>query len=85
MQHNLAVVKEIVEDINRMSKSQVGTADGPGASRELGNEPQTGDGADEQASAQETVQEKLTAEQILGSDELANKWLKKWMRILNSF
>lgn len=77
VQHNLAVVKEIVEDINRMSKSQVGTADGPGASRELGNEPQTGDGADEQASAQETVQEKLTAEQILGSDELANKWLKK--------
>lgn len=75
--HNLAVVKEIVDDVNRMSESQVGTADGPGASRELGNEAQTGDGAEEQASAEETVKETMTAEQLLGSDDLANKWLKK--------
>lgn len=77
VEHNLKVIKDIVDDVNRMSKSQVGTADGPGASRELGNEPQTGDGAEEQASAEETIKEKMTAEQILGSDELANKWLKK--------
>ena len=75
--HNLEVVQGIVDDVNRMSKSQVGTPDGPGASRELGNEPQTGDGAEEQASEAETVKEKMTAEQILGSEELANKWLKK--------
>ncbi|OEF25581.1 VWA domain-containing protein [Vibrio rumoiensis] len=77
VEHNLKVILGIVDDVNRMSKSQTGTADGPGNSRELNDEPQTGDGAEEQASAEETVKQNMTAEQILGSDELANKWLKK--------
>lgn len=75
--HNLKVIQTIVDDVNRMSKSQVGTPDGPGSSRELGDEPQTGDGAEEEASQLQTVKEELTAEQILGSSELADKWLKK--------
>lgn len=77
IQHNLQVINNIVEDVNRMSQSQAGSAEGPEASKELGDQPQTGEGAEEQVSAQVMEKETLNAEQILGSDELADKWLKK--------
>lgn len=77
IQNNLQVMESIVEDVNRTSKSQVGSLDGPEASKELGDQPKTGDGAEEQVSEQLMEKETLNAEQILGSDELADKWLKK--------
>lgn len=77
IENNLAVIASIVEDVNRVSESQTGTLDGEESSKELGDQPKTGDGAEEKTSASLMEKETLNAEQILGSDELANKWLTK--------
>lgn len=45
-------MESIVEDVNRTSESQTGSLDGPEESKELGNQPKTGDGAEEQVSSQ---------------------------------
>ncbi len=39
--------------------------------------PQTGDGAEEQNVAELMIRETLKTNEILGSGELANKWLKR--------
>ncbi|MCV5275892.1 hypothetical protein OFC49_34715, partial [Escherichia coli] len=58
-----------------MSESQAGTEQE--ASTELGDNPQTAEGADEQTSAELMIKETLSADDILGSQELADKWLKR--------
>ncbi|MDO6541634.1 vWA domain-containing protein [Photobacterium sanguinicancri] len=75
--HNYQVIKGIVEEINRTSESQSGTTDGPEESFELGDNPQTAEGAEEQVSSEMMVRETLNANEILGSDELADKWLRR--------
>ncbi|UXI04550.1 VWA domain-containing protein [Photobacterium sp. TY1-4] len=75
--NNLQVISTLIEDINRMSESQTGTPDGPDASKALGDQPQTAEGAQETATQSLLEQETLNAEQILGSTELADKWLKR--------
>ncbi|WP_447475266.1 vWA domain-containing protein [Vibrio harveyi] len=77
VEHNLKVIGGIVEEINRTSESQAGTTDGPEESFELGDNPQTADGADEKTAAELMLKEKLNANEILGSQELADKWLKR--------
>ena len=77
IEHNLKVIGGIVEEINRTSESQAGTTDGPEESFELGDNPQTADGADEKTTAELMLKEKLNANEILGSQELADKWLKR--------
>lgn len=77
IQHNLQVISALVEEINRVSQSQIGTPDGPDSSQELGEQPQTGDGVNEQTAETFMQKETLNAAQILGSDELADKWLRK--------
>ncbi|WP_186175453.1 vWA domain-containing protein [Vibrio jasicida] len=77
VEHNLKVIGGIVEEINRTSESQAGTTDGPEESFELGDNPQTADGADEKTTAELMLKEKLNANEILGSQELADKWLKR--------
>lgn len=68
----------IVDEVNRMSESQKGTTDGPEESFELGDDkPKTGDGADEEVDASMMKEEKLNANEILGSQELADKWLRR--------
>ncbi|WP_348236356.1 vWA domain-containing protein [Vibrio parahaemolyticus] len=74
VEHNLKVIAGIVDEINQMSESQAGTEQE--ASTELGDNPQTAEGADEQTSA-ELIKETLSADDILGSQELADKWLKR--------
>lgn len=75
---NLAVMQGIVDEVNRMSESQKGTTDGPEESFELGDDkPKTGDGADEEVDASMMKEEKLNANEILGSQELADKWLRR--------
>ena len=75
---NLAVMQGIVDEVNRMSESQKGTTDGPEESLELGDDkPKTGDGADEEVDASMMKEEKLNANEILGSQELADKWLRR--------
>jgi len=75
---NLKVLNSIVEEVNRMSESQAGTTDGPEESFELADDkPRTGDGAEEETAAELMIKETLNANEILGSPELADKWLKR--------
>lgn len=75
VEHNLAVIGGIVEEINQMSESQAGTEQE--TSTELGDNPQTAEGADEQTSADMMIKETLSAADILGNQDLADKWLKR--------
>lgn len=75
VEHNLKVISALVEEINQMSESQAGTE--PDSSTELGDNPQTAEGADEQTTADKMVKEKLSADDILGNQEMADKWLKR--------
>ncbi|MGF1686510.1 VWA domain-containing protein [Photobacterium japonica] len=75
--HNYRVLSGIVDDINQFSESQAGSSDGPEQSFELGDEPQTAEGADEKTSAELMVKAHLSASELLGSDDLADKWLKR--------
>ncbi|MEZ9108571.1 VWA domain-containing protein [Vibrio cyclitrophicus] len=78
VEHNLAVIGGIVEEVNRTSESQSGTTDGPEESLELDDDqPRTGDGAEEETVAELMLKETLNANEILGSQELADKWLKR--------
>ena len=78
VENNLAVLSGIVEEVNRTSESQSGTTDGPEESLELDDDqPRTGDGAEEETVAELMLKETLNANEILGSQELADKWLKR--------
>jgi Ca-activated chloride channel family protein len=78
VENNLAVLSGIVEEVNRTSESQSGTTDGPEESLELeDDQPRTGDGAEEETVAELMLKETLNANEILGSQELADKWLKR--------
>ncbi|WP_144213234.1 vWA domain-containing protein [Shewanella donghaensis] len=75
---NLAAIQAIIDDINRYSESQKGTTDGLEESMELGkDEPISSDGFEEIAPEQVLGKETLNAREILGSEELANKWLSR--------
>ncbi|MDD9177653.1 MULTISPECIES: vWA domain-containing protein [Aliivibrio] len=77
-ENNLSVMQGIVDEVNRTSESQKGTTDGPEESFELAeDQPKTGDGADEEVDASLMTKESLNANEILGSQELADKWLRR--------
>lgn len=46
-------------------------------STELGDNPQTAEGAEEQTSQEMMIKEALSAADILGNQEVADKWLKR--------
>lgn len=75
VEHNLKVIGGIVENINQMSESQAGTEQE--MSTELGDNPQTAEGAEEQTSQEMMIKEALSAADILGNQEVADKWLKR--------
>ena len=75
--HNYQVMQSLVDEINRFSESQKGTTDGPEESIELADNPQTADGADETTTSELMLKETLNAREILGSEELADKWLSR--------
>jgi len=74
---NLHVIRHIIEQIDTTSQSQSNTTDGLEESIELGDNPQTSNGHDEQTSAAVMLREQLNANEILGSEALAEKWLKR--------
>ncbi|QQX78367.1 VWA domain-containing protein [Shewanella sp. KX20019] len=74
-QTNLQKIQKIIDDINRQSESQANTENE--ASKELGDEPQTSDGAEEKVSAEMLVQQTYTAEQLLADDALTQAWMKR--------
>ncbi|MBR9865503.1 MAG: VWA domain-containing protein [Oceanospirillales bacterium] len=76
--HNLAEIEALIEEINRFSESQ---SKGPDAasesSFELGDEPQTADGAEERVAEEELRVQRPTAEQLLADDSLTKRWLER--------
>ncbi|GLT19814.1 hypothetical protein GCM10007938_35970 [Vibrio zhanjiangensis] len=74
-EHNLHVINGIIQEINQMSESQAGTEND--TSTELGENPQTAEGADEKTSAELLLKETLSASDILADQALADKWLKR--------
>ena len=74
---NLTVMESIIDEINRVSESQTNTTESMEESIELGDNPQTADGAEEMASGILMKKETLNANEILGSEALADKWLKR--------
>lgn len=78
VENNLAVISTLIDNINQFSESQMNTPEGPEESHELGeNDPQTSDGVEEKVDEIFMMKETLNAEEILGSEDLANKWLKR--------
>jgi len=77
--HNLKVISDLIGEINDMSASQAASMDlDQEVSIELpDDQPQTGDGADEQTNQDLMVNQKFSAEDILGDPKLAEVWLKR--------
>ena len=72
--NNIKIVQAIIDNVNRLSESQK-TEDGDSV-KELGDEPQTGDGADKKEARKQKV-EQLSAEQLLLDPELNEMWLRQ--------
>lgn len=70
---NLAAVERIIDEINRMSESQ--QAEPGDASRELGDEPQTGDGAERDDVM--SVEQQYSADQLLNDPALNELWMRQ--------
>ncbi|PMH42214.1 hypothetical protein BCU68_14500 [Vibrio sp. 10N.286.49.B3] len=77
VENNLQVIQGIIAEVNRTSADQSGTTDGPEESFELGDNPLTGEGTEENIASGLMLTESLNENEILGSAELADKWLKK--------
>ncbi len=75
---NLAIVSEYIEFINQYSDSQARSMEGASEqSTELGDKPQTADGAEERVTDDSKISESYSADQILQDQEIADKWLKR--------
>ena len=73
---NIIIVQAIIDEVNRLSASQA-PEDGE-AIKELGDEPQTGDGADQKEAPTEAAEiEQLSAEQLLLDPSLNEMWLRQ--------
>jgi len=72
--NNIEIVQTIIDDVNRLSESQ--KAEDGDSVKELGDEPQTGDGADKKELRKQKI-EQLTAEQLLLDPELNEMWLRQ--------
>jgi len=72
--NNLAIVQAIIDDVNRLSESQ--KPEEGASSKELGDEPQTGDGAEKQEARKQVV-EQLSAEQLLLDPAINDMWLRQ--------
>ncbi|MEZ9236699.1 hypothetical protein [Shewanella sp. 10N.286.52.A9] len=72
--HNLALVQGIIDEVNRIAESQQGEAgDSP---QELGDDPQTGDGAKKKEMVLK-VAEHYDASQLLLDPKLNEMWLRQ--------
>lgn len=73
IKNNLALIQGIIDEVNRYSQSQ---KEEGASSKELGDEPQTGDGAEKQLLKQQLI-EQYTAEQLLLDPALNEMWLRQ--------
>ncbi|TLU68076.1 hypothetical protein FE810_00215 [Thalassotalea litorea] len=72
-QKNLQIVQSIIDEVNRISESQ--QQENSDAPKELGDDPQTAEGAERNVSVEQL--EQYSAEDILQDPELANMWLRQ--------
>jgi Ca-activated chloride channel family protein len=72
---NIVIVQAIIDEVNRLSASQ--KAEDGEAIKELGDEPQTGDGAEREEAPKEQEIEQLTAAQLLLDPSLNDMWLRQ--------
>ncbi len=72
---NLALLQALIDEINRMSASQ--TNDENQSSKELGDNPQTGEGADDVVAQQWLQDEQYTADQLLSDETLNALWMRR--------
>jgi len=72
---NIVIVQAIIDEVNRLSASQ--KAEDGESIKELGDEPQTGDGAERQEAAKQQKIEQLSAEQLLLDPSLNEMWLRQ--------
>ncbi|WP_421194600.1 VWA domain-containing protein [Aeromonas enteropelogenes] len=75
--HNLAIIQAMIDEINLQSESQAGGENANEVSSELGDAPQTGDGADEEVASQMLEQITLDASSLLDDPAMVDKWLKR--------
>jgi len=72
---NIKIVQAIIDEVNRLSASQ--RAEEGESIKELGDEPQTGDGAEREEAPKEQEIEQLSAEQLLLDPSLNEMWLRQ--------
>jgi len=72
---NIVIVQAIIDEVNRLSASQ--KAEEGESIKELGDEPQTGDGAEREEAPKDQEIEQLTAEQLLLDPSLNAMWLRQ--------
>ncbi|WP_394173185.1 tetratricopeptide repeat protein [Thalassotalea litorea] len=72
-QTNLDIVQSIIDEVNRISQSQ--QQESSDAPKELGDDPQTADGAERKVSVKQL--EQYSAEDILQDPQLAQMWLRQ--------
>ena len=75
--HNLHLIQNMIDEINRLSESQANTGELEQSQELPENEPQTADGADEQVLQSQIKKQTLSAEQILANEKIADKWLRR--------
>lgn len=75
--HNLVLIQNMIDEINRFSESQANTGEAEQSQELPENEPQTSDGADEQVLESQIKKQTLSAEQILADKQIAEKWLRR--------
>lgn len=83
-QQNMALMQSIIDQINQFSESQNNNLEKQ-SSRELGDKPETSDGAEVEVDKAQVVQEELSAEQIMNNTEMSEKWMKRVEGRLDSF
>jgi Ca-activated chloride channel family protein len=80
---NIRIVQAIIDEVNRLSASQ--KAEDGEAIKELGDDPQTGDGAEREEAPKEQEIEQLSAEQLLLDPSLNDMWLRQVQKNPASF
>lgn len=71
---NIVIVQDIIDEVNNMSASQ--QPEEGESIKELGDEPQTGDGAEKQEAKEQEIQQ-LSSEQLLLDPALNEMWLRQ--------
>lgn len=79
---NRDIVQAIIDEVNRLSEAQ--QPEQGESIKELGDEPQTGDGAEKQEARKQKV-EQLSSEQLLQDPSLNEMWLRQVQKDPASF